>query len=233
MANTENESDQSVRSVIYRDMTPELAEELLEKSEVLETEESGRERFKEVTILYVHAHNSEDIVAQLTPEASVEVFNEYFEGAVSAIFERKGTLDKYIGADMLAVFGSPLPLEDHAWMAAQAALEINQFVQELQIMPTLAGQLSINISIGIHSGQVFIGDIKQINADVQDVIDKDVINQAVRLSRLGQKYNSSILITESTHCLLADRFPVKEVGTVSLTLKEEVTKIYQLVDGNT
>jgi adenylate cyclase len=228
MANIDNEGER-LAQVLCRHMSAELAEQLLEGMEALETEESESERHREITILYIHAHNSDDVVAQLNPEASVEVLNDYLEGAVSAIFECKGTLDKYIGADILAVFGSPLSLKDHAWMAAQAALEIDQRVQNLQRMSTLAGQLSISVSIGMHSGQVFMVGTNHINSAVMDVINKDVINQAVRLSKLGQTYNCSILMTESTRSLLNDQLPTREIGTASLALKDNATKIYQLV----
>lgn len=234
MSNTDNESESERESewwtqLPYRYMSAELAEQLLEGMEALQAEKSESQGLREVTILFIHAHNSDDVVARLPLETSVEVLNDYFEGAVSAIFECKGTIDKYIDADILTVFGFPLSLEDHAWMAAQAALEINRRVQELQRRLTLTGQLSINVSIGIHSGQVFTGGIVPINNHVQDVINKDVLNQAVRLSKLGQKYNCSILITESTRLLLNDQLPTREIGTASLALNDNATKIYQLV----
>ena len=229
MADTDNE-DHQLLQMLSRYMSDELAEQLLGRREALESEESKNEPLKEITVLYIHAHNSDEVIAPLRPYIAVELLNDYMEGIVSAIFEYKGTVDKYIGADILAVFGAPLPLKDHAWMAVQAALEINQRVQESQRTSTLAGQLSMNVSIGIHSGQVFIGGTTPpISAAIMDVINKDAINQAVRLSKLGQTYNCSILITESTRFLLNDQLPTKEVGTVSLALKDNATKIYQLV----
>jgi adenylate cyclase len=135
-------------------MTQELAEELLK----LDDAKLGGDR-KDVTVLFSDIRSYTALTEKLKAEEVVSMLNEYFESMVDAVFRHKGTLDKYIGDAIMAVFGSPLPLEDHAWRAVQTSLDMRERLVEFNKLRTAANKEIIRIGIGIHSDSVISGNI--------------------------------------------------------------------------
>ncbi|MFN9857587.1 MAG: adenylate/guanylate cyclase domain-containing protein, partial [Pseudanabaena sp.] len=111
--------EKRLKSTMYRYMTQELAEQLLAGGDA----KMGGEH-KEVSVLFSDIRSYTTITESLAAEDVVLMLNEYFETMVEAVFNYKGTLDKYIGDAIMAVFGSPLPIPDHAWMAVQTAIDM-------------------------------------------------------------------------------------------------------------
>jgi adenylate cyclase len=111
--------EKRLKSTMYRYMTQELAEQLLENPDAAKM---GGDR-KEVSVLFSDIRSYTTLTESLRAEEVVEMLNDYFESMVEAVFIHKGILDKYIGDAIMAVFGSPLPLDDHEWMAVQTAIE--------------------------------------------------------------------------------------------------------------
>ena len=101
--------EKRLKSTMYRYMTQELAEQLLQSGDA----KLGGDR-KEVSVLFSDIRSYTTITESMPAEDVVQMLNEYFESMVDAVFKHKGTLDKYIGDAIMAVFGSPLPLKDHA-----------------------------------------------------------------------------------------------------------------------
>ncbi len=113
--------EKRLKSTMYRYMSADVAEQLLENPDF--ANKMGGDR-KEVSVLFSDIRSYTTITEGLTAEEVVRMLNKYFESMVDAVFEYKGTLDKYIGDAIMAVYGSPLPLDDHEWMAAQTAVEM-------------------------------------------------------------------------------------------------------------
>ncbi|MFN5729789.1 MAG: GAF domain-containing protein, partial [Pseudanabaena sp.] len=120
--------EKRLKSTMYRYMTQELAEQLLAGGDA----KMGGDR-KEVSVLFSDIRSYTTITESLAAEDVVMMLNEYFETMVEAVFNYKGTLDKYIGDAIMAVFGSPLPIPDHAWMAVQTAIDMRHRLKEFNI----------------------------------------------------------------------------------------------------
>ena len=117
--------EKQVKSLMYRYMTPEVAESLLESGD---TGLGGKR--KEVSVLFSDIRSYTTLTEKLQAEEVVAMLNSYFEEMVDSVFRYGGTLDKYIGDALMAVFGSPAPLEDHAWCAMQTAVEMRYRLEE-------------------------------------------------------------------------------------------------------
>src|SRR5262249_365019 len=110
--------EKRLKNTMYRYMTQALAEQLLQHSDLIRL---GGDR-KHVSVLFSDIRSYTTLTEHMEPEDVVTMLNEYFEAMVEAIFNHKGTLDKYIGDAIMAVYGSPLAIEDHAWCAVQSAV---------------------------------------------------------------------------------------------------------------
>ena len=110
---------------MYRYMTPEVAEQLLATGD---TGLGGKRQ--QVSVLFSDIRSYTSLTENMSAEQVVTMLNEYFEEMVDAVFKHKGTLDKYIGDAIMAVFGSPAPLEDHPLCAMRTAVEMRQRLRD-------------------------------------------------------------------------------------------------------
>lgn len=156
------------------------------------------------------------------------MLNEYFSSMVDAIFKYKGTLDKYIGDALMGVFGSPLPLEDHAWRAVQTALEMRSNLAEFNASRQVLHKSPIRIGIGIHSGEAISGNIGHQRRMEFTVIGDDV-NLASRLEGTSKLYGCDIAIGGNTYQACADRILVRELDIVRVKGKIQPVTIYELI----
>jgi adenylate cyclase len=140
----------------------------------------------------------------------VSLLNTYFETMVEAVFNYEGTLDKFIGDALMAVFGAPLPLENHAWMAVQSALDMRQRLAEFNHKRRLNAQPQIRIGIGLSSGAVVSGNIGS-----QRRMDYTVIGDGVDVSSRLEGITKQIWVRE------LDRIRVKG--------KTKPIRIYELI----
>lgn len=216
-------NEKRLKSTMYRYMTQEVAEQLLASGEI----GLGGKR-KEVSVLFSDIRSYTTLSEGMTAEEVVEMLNDYFERMVDAVFKYKGTLDKYIGDAIMAVFGSPLPLDNHQWCAVQTAVEMRhrlaQFNQEREAL----GKRQINIGIGIHSDEVVSGNIGSTKRMELTSIG-DGVNLGSRLEGTSKMYGTDIVISEKTYQPCADRIWVRELDFITVKGKSEPVKIYELV----
>ncbi|HEY9644071.1 MAG TPA: GAF domain-containing protein, partial [Coleofasciculaceae cyanobacterium] len=147
--------EKRMKATMYRYMTPGVADRVMALGEdaLMEGER------KEVTILFSDIRSYTSLTEKMEAAHVVSLLNNYFETMVEAVFNYEGTLDKFIGDALMAVFGAPLPLENHAWMAVQSALDMRQRLAEFNQKRRLTSQPQIRIGIGLSSGAVVSGNI--------------------------------------------------------------------------
>ncbi|MCC5621883.1 adenylate/guanylate cyclase domain-containing protein, partial [Nostoc sp. CHAB 5715] len=184
--------EKRLKSTMYRYMTQELAEELLK----LDDAKLGGDR-KEVSILFSDIRGYTTLTENLQAEEVVSMLNEYFESMVEAVFKHKGTLDKYIGDAIMAVFGSPLPLEEHAWMAVQTSLEMRDRLHEFNQRRYTDDKPKIKIGIGINSDTVISGNIGS-SKRMEFTAIGDGVNLGSRLESVSKQYGCDIIISDNT-----------------------------------
>ncbi len=224
--------EKRLKSTMYRYMTQELAEQLLAGGDA----KMGGDR-KEVSVLFSDIRSYTTITESLTAEDVVMMLNEYFETMVEAVFNYKGTLDKYIGDAIMAVFGSPLPIPDHAWMAVQTAIDMRHRLHEFNIKrieklkPQNQKELdmaTIKIGIGINSDTVISGNIGSTRRMEFTAIG-DGVNLGSRLEGASKQYGTDAIISESTYKLCGDRIWVRELDRIQVKGKNQPVSVYELL----
>ncbi|MDJ0800932.1 MAG: GAF domain-containing protein [Calothrix sp. MO_167.B12] len=215
--------EKRLKSTMYRYMTQELAEELLK----LDDAKLGGDR-KEVSILFSDIRGYTTLTENLEAEEVVSMLNEYFESMVEAVFKYKGTLDKYIGDAIMAVYGSPLPLEEHAWMAVQTSLEMRHRLEEFNARRHGENKPPIRIGIGINSDVVISGNIGS-SKRMEFTAIGDGVNLGSRLESVSKQYGSDIVISDKTYQHCQNNVWARELDYIRVKGRNEPVAIYELL----
>ena len=216
--------EKRLKSTMYRYMTQELAEQLLENPDAAKM---GGDR-KEVSVLFSDIRSYTTLTETLEAEEVVELLNQYFESMVDAVFAHKGILDKYIGDAIMAVFGSPLPLDDHEWMSVQTAVEMRHRLVDFNAKRHSENKKTIKIGIGINSDTVISGNIG-CSKRMEFTAIGDGVNLGARLEGATKLYGTDIVISESTYRPCADRIWTRELDFIKVKGKNNPVAIYELV----
>ncbi|MEG3862392.1 GAF domain-containing protein [Microcoleus sp. herbarium12] len=216
-------SAKQVKNLMYRYMTPEVAEALLASGD---TGLGGKR--KNVSVLFSDIRSYTTLTEKLQAEEVVVMLNKYFEVMVDVVFEYGGTLDKYIGDALMAVFGSPAPLEDHAWCAMQTAVKMRSQLDKFNDDRRANGELPISIGMGIHSDQVVSGNIGSSKRMELTSIG-DGVNLASRLEGASKQYGTDLIISDNTYKNYKDRLYVRELDFITVKGKSEPVIVYELV----
>ena len=123
------------------------------------TAPAERAEFKQVTVLFADVVRSMDIAAALGPERLREVMGDLFDRSSKIVQRYGGTVDKFTGDGIMAVFGAPRALEDHAVRACRAALDIQRDTHSLAIDAERRDHITLQLRVGLNSGEVIVGEI--------------------------------------------------------------------------
>lgn len=216
--------EKRMKATMYRYMTPGVAERVMALGEdALMVGER-----KEVTILFSDIRGYSSITEKMEAAEVVTLLNHYFETMVEAVFNFEGTLDKFIGDALMAVFGAPLPVQDHAWMAVQSALDMRRRLVEFNRHRHTANQPLIRIGIGISSGEVVSGNIGSQKRMDYTVIG-DGVDVSSRLEGVTKEYGCDIILSEFTYRLCRDQVWVRELDRIRVKGKTQPISIYELL----
>jgi adenylate cyclase len=216
--------EKRLKSTMYRYMTQELAEQLLENPDAAKM---GGDR-KEVSVLFSDIRSYTTLTETLAAEEVVEMLNQYFESMVEAVFMHKGILDKYIGDAIMAVFGSPLPLDDHQWMSVNTALEMRHRLADFNLRRQARNEPLIKIGVGINSDTVISGNIG-CSKRMEFTAIGDGVNLGSRLESASKIYGTDIVISESTYLPCKDRIWARELDFIKVKGKNRPVAVYELV----
>ena len=216
--------EKRMKTTMYRYMNPGVVEQVMALGE--DSLMVGER--KDVTILFSDIRGYTTLTENLGAQEVVMLLNQYFETMVEAVFDRQGTLDKFIGDALMAVFGAPLPLENHAWMAVRSALDMRQRLREFNQRRFMENQPQIRIGIGISSGEVVSGNIGSRKRMDYTVIG-DGVNLSSRLEGVTKEYGCDIILSEFTYNRCRDRLWVRELDKIRVKGKNEPVSIYQLI----
>ncbi len=215
--------EKQVKNLMYRYMTPEVAEQLLATGD---TGLGGKRQ--NVSVLFSDIRSYTSLTEKMEAEEVVTMLNEYFEVMVDAVFKYKGTLDKYIGDALMAVFGSPAPLEDHPLCAMQTAVEMRQRLEVFNEERIANNKMPISIGMGIHSDEVVSGNIGSSKRMELTSIG-DGVNLASRLEGTSKQYGTDIVISENTYQAYKEWLWVRELDLITVKGKSEPVRIYELL----
>lgn len=216
--------EKRIKTMMYRYMSQEVAEQLLTSGRTVKL---GGQR-RNVTVLFSDIRGYTTLTEGMQAEEVVDMLNEYFEEMVDVIFKYKGTLDKYIGDAIMAVFGVPLPLEDHELRAMKTALDMRECLKAFNEKRKSENKLTIKIGIGIHSDEVINGNIGSSKRMELTSIG-DGVNLASRLEGASKPYGCDIIISEKTYDRFKDEVHARELDYITVKGKTEPVKIYDLI----
>ena len=153
---------------------------------------------REMTVLFSDIRGFTTVSERGQPEEIVGMLNEYFTRMVDIVFRHKGTLDKFVGDMVMALFGAPLDDPDHADHAVEAALEMIDELQQLNAAVEGGGTLAeLDIGIGINTGPMIAGNIGS-DAIMSYTVIGDAVNLGSRLESLNKQYGTRIIISDAT-----------------------------------
>ncbi|MGB3571978.1 MAG: GAF domain-containing protein [Phormidesmis sp.] len=220
--------EKRMKTTLYRYMTPSVADRVMALGEdVLMVGER-----KDVTVLFSDIRGYTTLTEALEAAQVVSMLNEYFETMVESVFHCEGTLDKFIGDALMAVFGAPLPLENHAWSAVRSALDMRRRLVVFNAERVDQGLPELRIGIGLSSGEVVSGNIGSQRKMEYTVIG-DGVNLSSRLESITKQYGCDIVLSEHTYQLCRDKIWVRELDLIRVKGKLEPVKIYELISDRT
>ena len=162
------------------------------------------------------------------PEELVSFLNEYLSEMTRIVFENKGTLDKYIGDAVMAFWGAPLPIEDHAYQTCKSALLMQKRLAELRAKWREEGQTEISVRIGINTGEVVVGNMGGSERFDYTVMG-DSVNLASRLEGANKEYGTNAMVSETTYEIIKNDFIMRELDALVVKGKTKPVIVYELI----
>lgn len=205
---------------LQRSVSAPVAERIVEDPE--RYLQPGGER-RTVSVLFADLRGYTGIAQHLAPDEAIVVLNTYLSHMIEVIFQYGGTVNQLLGDGVMAIFGAPMPHEDHAWRAAEAALELRDTTAELQ-PPDLGGR-RLPMRIGIATGEVIVGHIgSERRVDYTAV--GSAVNLAARLQTLAE--TGDILIAEPVFERIRGRVEADDVGMMQVRGFDDPVHVYRL-----
>ncbi len=214
---------EKMKSSFARYVSKHVLETVL-KSDTTKNLEGER---RKITMLFSDIRNFTMLSEKMAPESVVSILNEYFESMIDVIFKYQGTLDKFLGDGMMVEFGAPLEDTTQEIHALQAAVEMQQKLQNLCEKWKSQGKPELQMGIGIHTGYAVVGNIGSEKRTEYTAIG-DTVNVASRLEKATKEVDVNILISQTTYLAVKDSFECKEVGPMSLPGRSEEIKVYSV-----
>ena len=193
-----------------------------------ETAELGGKRAY-VSVLFADIRQFTSISEVYTPEEVSSLLNEYFSLIAPIIDKYNGTLNKFMGDAVMAIFGAPIEDENHAKNAVLCAEEILLEVKKLNYKWKISNKPEIRIGVAINTGYVFIGNIGSKDRMEFTVIG-DSVNIASRIESLNRVYNTSFLISSSTYEKVKDIVNTIKIRDVSIKGRISSVTIHEVIE---
>ncbi len=221
---TERVRKHKILSVFRTYMAPQVVDEL-GKSGNYEIELGGRDR--QIAVLFVDIRGFTAMSEGLSPEKIVAILNRYLGMVTEAVFKNGGTLDKFIGDAVMAVYNAPLDVEDYACKAVQTGLDIVAAVDGVNVELRKEFGIEIACGVGVHSGRAVVGNIGcSYRMDYTAI--GDTVNVAERLESVAK--GGQVLISRDLYEQVQDRYNAVFVGSQSLKGRQEGMDVF-LVEG--
>jgi adenylate cyclase len=147
---------------------------------------------------------------------------------VDVVFLHKGTLDKFVGDMVMALFGAPLDDPDHADHAVAAALDMVAELGRLNLRWQAAGRPALDIGIGINTGPMIAGNIGS-DAIMSYTVIGDAVNLGSRLESLNKQFGTKVIISDATRRQLTHRYRLRPLGEVTVKGKTQAVEIFEVV----
>jgi len=216
-------SEKLVRDRLERYHSPAVIEAVLAHPE----HEQAPVTVRETSILFADIVEFTSRCESLPPEEVAAFLNQFFSLAADAIFEFGGTLDKFIGDEVMAFFGAPLPQEDHAERAVRTGLSLMERLRRWNSERVDQGLDEVMVRTAIHSGPVVVGDFGS-----ETRVDYTVLGNTVNVAARVEEYAAEpghVVISETTHDAVADLFITEHLGNIQMKGLSRKVAVYKVL----
>ena len=165
----------------------------------------------------------------MTAAELISFLNIYLTRMTDIVMQTRGTLDKYIGDAVVAFWGTPITLENHAYNACQAAVQMMKGLKEFNEEQVQLGKKPINIGIGLSTGSIIVGNMGSDKKRNYTAIG-ETATLTEDLQDENKVYQTNIIISDYTYQKVKDRVVVRELDVISIRGGAEHLKIYELLD---
>jgi HD-GYP domain-containing protein (c-di-GMP phosphodiesterase class II) len=215
----ENSKLSNLRYAFSRYVSHQLVDGIMSDPEQIKL---GGERRK-ITVLFADIRGFTTMTEKMRPEEVVDLLNTYLSGLTDVVFKYEGTLDKYIGDCVMAVFGAPIAHYNDTERAVVAAIEMQNYVDELNRDRQEEGLEKVEIGVGINTGYVISGNMGSVDRMDYTVIG-DVVNTASRLE--GFAGRGQIVVTKEVYEEVKYFVDAHYLSTVTVKGKEKPVEVY-------
>lgn len=218
---------EKIRAAMNKAVSKEIAEKMLEGEIKL-----GGERVV-VTMLFSDIRGFTSMSEKMQPEEVITMLNEYMTEMSKIIDEHRGVIDKFVGDEIMAIYGAPVPVTDEeghhidALLAVKSAVKMIKMLQQLNEIRVSRGQHEINIGIGLNTGEVVAGNMGSENRLNYTVLG-DNVNLAARLCDKAERM--MVLVSESTYEKVMDHVIAKKQPPLKVKGKEKPLNVYHIID---
>ena len=220
----EEKRKRELRKMFTNYVSPSVVNVLLKNPEQVKPEK------KFCTVLFMDIAGFTTIAENMEPDKLVEQLNAYFNDMTSIILANKGLLDKYVGDEIMAVFGAPVELKDHAQLACRSALQMQIQIKMLNKDWYKLGLPPLPSRIGINSGEMKVGNMGSDTRHQYTAVG-DAVNLGSRLEGANKKYGSRIIISEHTYNIVKDDFITRPLDLLRVMGKKKPVWVYELITG--
>jgi adenylate cyclase len=201
---------------------PQLVEEMLQEP----SNHTMKATNKDMTVMFCDLRGFTQLAENMEPTQLQHLLNNVFSRLTQVIISRRGTIDKYMGDCVMAFWGAPVSMSNHAELAVQAALDIAQVVAQINSEHRIKDLPEVKLGIGINTGMMCVGDMGSFMRRSYTVVG-DAVNIASRLENLTKHYAVDVLVGVSTK-MRAPQFDWLSVATVQLAGKTNTLALFTL-----
>ncbi|MBN1327622.1 MAG: adenylate/guanylate cyclase domain-containing protein, partial [Candidatus Cloacimonetes bacterium] len=214
-----------IKQAFKQYLAPELVNELIKNPHKLEY--GGTQR--DISVLFSDIREFTQYTENHAVKDTVTILHDYLTAMVEVIHKNKGTLDKFVGDSIIAIFGDPVTLDNHAYWACKSAFEMRVKFNELREKWQKEKKDLLEMGIGINSGIATVGNLGSDQIFDYTAIG-DTMNTGARIENLNKQYQTEnkILISEKTYLLTKEQIIADFLDEVKLRGKTEKIKIYEL-----
>lgn len=213
--------EKRMKSTMSRYMSKEVADQLLQGGEA-----ALGGQVQNISVLFSDIRDFTTVSEAIGARETVSMLNEYFAEMVDVIFRHSGILDKYIGDAIMALFGAPFNGPQDADNAVRVANEMIVTLRTLNAARKAAGQMPIEIGVGVNTGEAVVGSIGSPKRMEYTAIG-DCVNLASRLEGACKSYGVKVMLSEFTIAALRERPPVRELDLMRVKGKLQPVAIYE------
>ena len=215
------EHEARTRAQFERFFSPGMVQQMVEGKLKLD----GVGEARDVTVMFADIRGFTAMTEKSTAHEVVELLNDYFEVMVEVLFQYNGTLDKYVGDELMALFGVPLDNPDAALAGVECALEMQHAMTEFNQTRVAEGLVPVHMGIGVNTGEVVYGAIGS-SKTVQYTVIGDPVNVASRLCSLAKP--GEIIVSEYTMQMVQDHIEADALPKVRVKGKHDELTVFRV-----